>query len=118
MAPSEYDASAEFFTPQESAAPMVEAVRQMAADRGEAFETFVGKSYGELGAIAEETYDELPEFWRVWKDWHTPQPRPHMGDLKTTPLAPAGIVSPPSGDSTIDFGVFQLKWLVPSVASC
>lgn len=81
MPPREYDASAEFFSLTESAGPMIEAVRKMADERGEALEAFEGKSYAQLGALAEDTYAELPEFWQVWKDWHTPRGRADMGEL-------------------------------------
>ena len=47
----------------------------------DSLEGFYGRPLLEIANLADETYDELPEFWRVWKDWHKPQPRPEMGDL-------------------------------------
>ena len=48
---------------------------------GEDPKDFIGRSLMQVFNIAEETYDELPEFWRIWKEWHAPQPRTDMGDL-------------------------------------
>lgn len=79
--PAEYDPTREVFDPQTSATPLIEAVRKLAEDSGESFASFTGRSFDELGHLADIAYDELPEFWRIWKDWHAPQPRPTMGDL-------------------------------------
>ena len=42
---------------------------------------FVGQPLSEIAAEGYATYDKLPEFWRIWQDWHAPQRRPEMGDL-------------------------------------
>ena len=38
-------------------------------------------SFAEIFKLADATYTELPQFWRVWKDWHAPRSLPEMGDL-------------------------------------
>lgn len=61
---------------------MVEAVEQLAETVGRPFDSFVGLSLTEVADQASETYGQkLPDFWRVWQEWHVPQARPEMGDL-------------------------------------
>ena len=79
--PYQYDPSAETFDPRECARAMCAAVEQLAADSGQSFESFTGRSLTEIAQLANATYDELPEFWKVWTSWHAPQPKPEMGDL-------------------------------------
>jgi hypothetical protein len=81
MKSRDYDSAAEYFSATESAGPLIDAVRQLAHDRNEPFDEYSGKTYAELGALAEDTYEDLPSFWRVWKDWHSPRTRSDMGDL-------------------------------------
>lgn len=77
-----YDPSFETFNPAECGQPMVEAVQALAERLERPFDSFVGTSLTELAAEAEAAYwDGLPEFWRIWKEWHAPQPPPEMGDL-------------------------------------
>ncbi len=79
--PIEYDPSFATFDPKDCGKPMVAAVKDLAEQTGEHLESFYGRPLLEIANLADEIYDELPEFWRVWKDWHAPQPRPEMGDL-------------------------------------
>lgn len=62
--------------------PLMRAVEQLEKDSGRSIESMELLSRLELGELAETTYGaELPEFWRVWLDWHRPQPLPPTGDL-------------------------------------
>jgi hypothetical protein len=79
--PESYDPSAEIYQPEECAAPLRQAVEQLARDTGQPLDSFPGRSFTEIGQLADATYDDLPEFWQVWKSWHAPQPKPEMGDL-------------------------------------
>lgn len=79
--PIEYDPSIATFDPKDCGRPMIEAVEKLAEVVGRPFDSFVGQPLTEVAGAADEAYDKLPEFWRVWKEWHAPQPRPEMGDL-------------------------------------
>ena len=80
--PAEYNPNYEVFDLKDCGRPMVEAVKLLADNVGEPFDSFVGRSLADVAQLAFDTYgSELPEFWRVWKEWHAPQPRPEMGDL-------------------------------------
>jgi hypothetical protein len=79
--PQDYNPSLVPFDPKECGAPMIEAVKQLADVTGQNVASFHGRTLTEIFQLADDTYDELPEFWRVWKEWHAPQPRPEMGDL-------------------------------------
>ena len=79
--PAEYNPSFADYDPKDCGRPMVEAVTDLARLTGEDPKDFVGRSLMQIFNLAEEHYDELPEFWRVWKEWHVPQPPPEMGDL-------------------------------------
>lgn len=80
--PQDYDPSLVAFDPKECGTPMIEAVQELAAKTGREIGAFHGWKLMEIFELAKDTYDdELPEFWRVWQDWHAPQPRPDMGDL-------------------------------------
>lgn len=80
--PIEYDPTFATFDPKDCGRPMVEAVEALADAMGRPFDSFVGQSVADVSALASETYgQDLPEFWRVWQEWHAPQPRPEMGDL-------------------------------------
>ena len=80
---ADYDPAQESFNPDDSPAAMLEAVTQLASDCGQSLEAMRGKSFADIGELAEQTYDaeSMPSFWQVWKDWHTPRARPEMGDL-------------------------------------
>lgn len=79
--PAEYNPSFAEYDPKDSGKPMIEAVAELASQTGEDPKDFIGRSMQQIFNLAEETYDELPEFWRIWKEWHAPQPKPEMGDL-------------------------------------
>ena len=79
--PTEYNPSFADYDPKDCGKPMIQAVEELAEITGASASDFVGRSYQSLFNLAEETYEELPEFWRVWKEWHAPQPKPEMGDL-------------------------------------
>ncbi len=79
--PAEYNPSFADYDPKDCGKAMIQAVEELAEATGANASEFVGRSYQSLFNLAEETYEELPEFWRVWKDWHAPQPKPEMGDL-------------------------------------
>lgn len=79
--PAEYNPSFADYDPKDCGKPMVDAVAKLAAERGEDPKDFVGKSLMQVYNIADETYDKLPDFWVVWKEWHAPQPKTDMGDL-------------------------------------
>jgi hypothetical protein len=76
-----YDPSTETFDPEQCAAPLREAVEQLARDANQPPDSLQGRSLTEIAQLADATYDELPDFWKVWKSWHAPQPKPEMGDL-------------------------------------
>lgn len=79
--PEEYDPAHELYNPDESAAALRDAVADLAQATGRSPESFTGMSLAEIAALADATYDQLPQFWKVWQDWHAPQPPPQMGDL-------------------------------------
>lgn len=79
--PAEYDPAYAQFDPKDCGTPMIEAVRELAQQVGEPYESFIGRSLADLGQLAKAHYEDMPEFWRVWHAWHAPQPRPEMGDL-------------------------------------
>ena len=79
--PAEYNPSFAEYDPIDCGRPMIEAVAELARLTGEDPNDFVGRSLMQIFNLAEEHYDELPDFWRVWKEWHAPQPPPEMGDL-------------------------------------
>jgi len=57
-------------------------VEQLAQDSEQALSTMEGRNLGEIFALACQTYgDQLPEFWKVWKDWHENDQVQDMGDL-------------------------------------
>ena len=78
----DYDPQFATFDPKDCGQAMVQAVEQLAERTGRSFQEFVHIPLEELGRQVEDYYgDDLPEFWRIWKDWHSPQPPPEMGDL-------------------------------------
>ena len=79
--PAEYNTSFAEYDPKDCGKPMIDAVAELASRTGEDPKDFIGRSMQQIFNLAEETYDELPEFWRIWKEWHAPQPKPEMGDL-------------------------------------
>ena len=80
MQPS-YDPSVETYRPKECGAAMNEAMQLLADKVGEGVATFEGRTLSSIIELVDATYDELPEFWQVWKQWHAPQPHQDMGDL-------------------------------------
>jgi len=80
---ADYDPAQESFDPNDSPAPMLQAVQKLAEDSGQSLQAMNGRSFAEIGELAERTYDaeKMPSFWQIWKDWHTPRPEPEMGDL-------------------------------------
>ena len=79
--PTDYDPTTEYYDPQDSAAAMRAAIADLAAVSGQPLATFAGRSFAEIGQLAIDTYVELPDFWRIWQQWHMPQPKADMGDL-------------------------------------
>ena len=79
--PAEYHPTFVAYHPKECGQPLVEAVAELAAKTGQDPKDFIGRSLQQIFNEADATYDELPEFWRIWKDWHAPQPRLELGDL-------------------------------------
>lgn len=80
MQPS-YNPSVETYQPKECGQAMITAVQELADKVGEDVATFQGRTFTAIIELVEKTYDELPEFWRVWKQWHAPQPHQDMGEL-------------------------------------
>ena len=78
---AEYNPSLADYDPKDCGQAMVDAVAALAAKRGEDPNEYIGRSLQYVFNLVLETYDELPEFWRVWEEWHAPQPKPDMGDL-------------------------------------
>lgn len=78
---TDYNPSFAEYDPKDCGKAMVDAVTALAERSGVSPNEFAGRSYQWIFNLAEETYDELPEFWRVWQQWHAPQPKPEMGDL-------------------------------------
>lgn len=79
--PQDYDPAVAIYVPQECGRPMLDAVAELAMKTGQDPADFNGRTMSEIFQLAEELYEELPDFWRIWKEWHAPQPRPKMGDL-------------------------------------
>lgn len=79
--PAEYNPASETYDPKECGQPLVEAVVALAEKTGQAPHDFIGRSLQQIFEEADAVYDELPEFWCVWKEWHLPQPPPELGDL-------------------------------------
>jgi hypothetical protein len=78
----EYDPNEERFDEADCGAALLAAVQQLATDCGTTLDQYCDQSLADIALIARETYrDELPEFWRVWIGWHSPDPTPEMGDL-------------------------------------
>ncbi|MDP7016331.1 MAG: hypothetical protein QGG36_11050 [Pirellulaceae bacterium] len=72
----------DFFSVEESTATALgKAVAELAELTGRSLVSFESMTLGEICAFAEERYDELPEFWRIWKDWNRPDLAQPMGDL-------------------------------------
>jgi hypothetical protein len=62
--------------------PYQMAVDQLGIDTGKTREQFEQLTPSQIYQIARETYaGELPEFWRVWGDWHDSDEVQPMGDL-------------------------------------
>lgn len=76
-----YNPSVETYQPKESGAAMIEAIQTLANKVGDDVATFEGRTLSSILELVETTYDELPEFWKIWKQWHAPQPHQDMGDL-------------------------------------
>ena len=77
----DYNPSFVPYEPAECGQAMNDAIAELARDTGDDVSAFVGRSLAEIFQLVDETYAELPDFWRVWEQWHAPQPRPEMGDL-------------------------------------
>jgi len=59
-----------------------QAVEQLAQDSEHSLSQLEGMKLGDVFALACATYgDSLPEFWRVWKDWHENDQVQDMGEL-------------------------------------
>ena len=57
-------------------------VEQLAQDSQRSLSEMEGLKLGDIFALACSTYgDQLPEFWRVWKDWQENDQVQDMGDL-------------------------------------
>ena len=81
MMQPEYNPSSTIYNPKECGAAMITAVQELATKVGEDVDDFRDRTLTEIFELADKTYDDLPEFWEVWKGWHAPQPPPEMGDL-------------------------------------
>lgn len=81
MMPQDYNPSTALYDPRDCGKPMIDAVADLAAKTGREPKSFHGTTLTEIYTLAEETYDDLPDFWKVWHEWHAPQPEPKMGDL-------------------------------------
>jgi len=77
----DYNPSQATYEPKECGQTMIDAVAELAAKTGEDVASFQGRTMTEIFQLADASYDELPEFWRVWSEWHAPQPKPNTGDL-------------------------------------
>lgn len=71
------------YDPEEAAGtPLQRAVQALAQQRGMLEAEFSTWTMGEILKEAETVYgDQLPDFWRVWKDWSGDPPSAPMGDL-------------------------------------
>jgi len=62
--------------------PLRQNVEQLALDAEQSLSAMEGRKLGDIFALACKTYGgQLPEFWRVWKDWHENDQVQDMGDL-------------------------------------
>lgn len=62
--------------------PLKRSVEQLCVDADQAVSDMEGRPLEEIFVLACATYgDQLPEFWRVWKDWHDNDQVQDMGDL-------------------------------------
>jgi hypothetical protein len=72
----------EFFRRSTAPPPYLRAVEQLVADSGRSWDEFEQLTPSQIYQVAQATYgDELPEFWRVWRDWHDGDQVQPMGDL-------------------------------------
>ncbi len=76
------DLPEEFFQRGKSPAPLVTAVEQLCRDAGCSIEHMEQRTPSEIFELARDHYgSDLPEFWRIWEDWHESDEIPPMGDL-------------------------------------
>ena len=62
--------------------PLGAAVEELALKSGRELDQLEWLTMPQILELAQETYGEaLPEFWRIWADWHRPDEQQPMGDL-------------------------------------
>ena len=70
------------FDRRTAAHPHLRAVEQLAEDTGRTMDDMERLTSTQLFELARQQYGAaLPEFWRVWQDWHGDDPVQPMGDL-------------------------------------
>jgi len=75
-------ANDEPFTIKTAPQPMLQAVDELASSLGRNIEEMELYTMGQVFEMAVDHYGEpLPDYWRVWKDWHDPDEIQPMGDL-------------------------------------
>ncbi len=72
----------ETFDHRSAPTPLFDAVTALCQDSGRTIEEMEKCTLPQIADLATETYGErLPEFWRIWLDWHRPAPPAPMGEL-------------------------------------
>jgi hypothetical protein len=72
----------ELFRYDSAPEPYQVAVDRLVADAGLTLDVLEQRTPTQIFQLAVEHYGaELPEYWRIWRDWHTSNEVPPMGDL-------------------------------------
>jgi hypothetical protein len=70
------------FQKDKAPAALRQNVEQLCRDTGRTLEQMENLPLQSLYQLAQQTYGaELPEYWRIWKDWHENDQIQPMGDL-------------------------------------
>lgn len=76
------DSDDDIFLADRAPRALRQAVARLCEDAGRAMTDMERRSLAEIFELARGTYGaQLPEFWRVWQDWHGPDQIQPMGDL-------------------------------------
>jgi hypothetical protein len=76
------DDSDDVYLREKAPQPLRTAVEQLGQDAHRAPEELEGATLASIFALAQQTYGHsLPEFWRIWKDWHDGDQIQPMGEL-------------------------------------
>lgn len=70
------------FQPRTAPQPLRAAVEALCAERGATLDEMEQLTLGQIAQLARETYGtQLPEYWRIWNDWHDNGRIQPMGEL-------------------------------------